>query len=92
MSQHFSDSSVVQQNFQSAVGNVAGRDIIQNNITTVQLLNALDRAVRQSRSIPESQKPTLLHQIRSLIENPYIVGLTTSAIFEGLKALITHGQ
>lgn len=83
---------MVHQKFHAAVGNVAGRDIIQNNVTSIQLLQVLETAVKHSGSIPEPQKPGLLQRIRSLMEEPYIAGHATSAIFEGLKAIFTQGQ
>jgi len=83
---------VVHQNFNAAVENVAGRDIIQNNVTSIQLLHVLEMAVQRSSTIPEPQKAGLLQRIRSMMEEPYISGLATSAIFEGLKSLITQGQ
>jgi hypothetical protein len=86
------DSTVVQQNFHGSVGNVAGRDFTQNNITSVQLLLVLETAVKQAANIPEQEKPRLLQRIRGLMEEPYISGLATSAIFEALKAVITHWQ
>jgi hypothetical protein len=92
LAQDYSDSNVVHQNFHAAVENVAGRDIIQNNVTSLQLLHVLETAVQRSGTIPEPQKAGWLHQLRSLTENPYISGLATSAIFEGLKAIITQGQ
>ena len=91
MSKDSSDSNVVHQNFHAAVENVAGRDIIQNNVTSIQLLRVIEAAVKYSDTIPEPQKPGLLDQLRSLAENPYISGLATSAIFEGVKAVFTQG-
>ena len=76
----------------AAVGNVAGRDIVQNNVTSIQLLHILETAIECSHTIPEPQKPGLLQQLRSLSENPFISGLATSAIVEGLKAALTQGQ
>jgi hypothetical protein len=92
LAQDSNDSNVVHQNFHSAVGNVAGRDFIQNNVTSIQLLQVLETAVKHSGNIPEPQRAGLLQRIRSLMEEPYISRLATSAIFEALKALITHGQ
>ncbi|MBV9039222.1 MAG: hypothetical protein JO182_32355 [Acidobacteriaceae bacterium] len=95
MSQNSDDSNVVHQNFHAAVGNVAGRDInqnnVQNNVTSTQILHVLERAIERSNTIPELQKPGLLQQVRNLAGNPYISGLATSALYEGLKALFTQG-
>ena len=85
-------SNVVHQSFHASVENVAGRDIIQNNVTSIQLLHVLETTVERSNTIPELQKAGLLQRLRSLMEEPYISGLATSAIFEGLKAVLTQGQ
>lgn len=50
--------------------NVAGRDIIQNHLTSVNILQVLETAVRESAAIPEPQKNGLLDQIGSLANNP----------------------
>jgi hypothetical protein len=80
-------STSINQNFHAPVRNVAGRDIIQN-ITSIHVLRALERAVTQSATIPEPQKAGLLQRIRSLVEEPYISGLATSAIYEALKSVL----
>lgn len=92
LAENSNDSHVVHQNFHSTVGNVAGRDFIQNNVTSIQLLQVLETAVKHSGNIPEPERAGLLQRIRSLMEEPYIAGLATSAIFEVLKALIMQGQ
>ena len=92
MAENSNDSNVVHQSFHSTVGSVAGRDFIQNNVTSIQLLQVLETALKHSVNIPEPQRAGLLQRIRSLMEEPYISGLATSAIFEALKALITQGQ
>lgn len=92
MTQDSNDSNRVHQNFHAAVGTVAGRDIIQNNVTSVNLLHVLETVIQQSGAIPEPPKIGLLHQLRSLAENPYVSGLATSAIYEGLKAFFSQGQ
>ncbi|MBV9085211.1 MAG: hypothetical protein JOZ62_21250 [Acidobacteriaceae bacterium] len=92
MADNLTDSNVVHQNFHAAVGNVAGRDIIQTNVTSIQLLRVLEMAVEHSATIPDREKAGLLRQLRVLAQNPYISGLATSAIFEGLKAVLTQGQ
>jgi hypothetical protein len=88
LGQDSNDSNVVRQNFHAPVENVAGRDIIQNNVTSIQLLQVLETAVKQSGTIPEPQKTGLLHQLRTLAENPYICALATGTIVEGLKFFI----
>jgi hypothetical protein len=86
LAQDSNDSNIVHQNFHAAVGKVAGHDIIQTNVTAIDLLQVLETAVQESGAIPEPQKTGLRHRLRSLAENPYVSGLATSAIHEGLKA------
>lgn len=82
-------SSTVNQKFNAPVTNVAGRDIIQTSVTSVNILRVLETAVNKSEAIPESQKAGLIEKIRGLAQNPYISGLATSAIYEGLKSFIS---
>jgi hypothetical protein len=67
------------------VTNVAGRDIIQHNATSVHVLHLLETTVAQSDSIPEPEKTGLLQRICGLIEEPYIAGIASNVIFGGLK-------
>jgi hypothetical protein len=71
--------------------NVAGRDVRHmstTNITVVQLLSALERAVQDSASIPAEEKTSLIDRIRGLALNPYISGLATTGIVELVKAAL----
>lgn len=79
----------VQQNFHAPVGKVAGRDIVETNVTSITLLTVLENAVKQSKDIPEVEKASILEHLRSLATNPYVAGIATSAIFEGMKTLFT---
>ncbi len=82
----------VTQSFHAPVTNVAGRDILQTNITSIHILQALHKAVEASPHIPEANKSGLLRKLRVLIEEPYIAGLATSALYEAMKSVLTHGQ
>lgn len=83
-----SDDSTIRQIFHGPVANVAGRDVVQNNFTSVNVLQVLEQAVQESGAIPEEQKPGLLEQIRNLANNPYLSGLATNVIYDGLKSFI----
>ncbi len=72
--------------------NVAGRDVHEttNHITYVQVLQSLEKRVKEDMSIPEKEKTTLLQKIQSVINSPYVSGIATGAMVEAAKMLLTH--
>jgi hypothetical protein len=79
----------VNQNFHAQVGNVtATGDIIHYHSGAVRLIQVLEQAVENAPEIPEPEKRSLLQRLRAFAEDPYVSGLATSAIYEGIKGLI----
>lgn len=75
----------VIQNFYEKVENLALGDI--NNYSTTIYLNALIKAIEESKEIPEEDKASLIDKIKNIAQNQYIAGIGAAAIFEGIKAL-----
>jgi hypothetical protein len=73
------------QNIGSAF-NVAGRDV-NVNITAVQLLTVLQKAIEADKNIPAEQKASLLQKVGELASNPYVSGLATAGIWDMVKSL-----
>ncbi len=80
---------VPTQTFNGPVGNVTGSgDIIHYHSGAVQLIQVLERAIAMAPQIPDPEKKSLLERLRSFADNPYVSGLASSAIFEGVKGLV----
>jgi hypothetical protein len=79
----------VQQNFHGAVGNVAGRDVVQQNPTFIAVLAGIQKTVEQSANIPEADKPGILEHLKLLAANPWVAGIASGEIVEGLKKLFS---
>ena len=77
----------VEQNFHGPVRNVAGRDIIQN-LTSTNLLTALQTTVEHSPSIPEADKASIIGHLKSLLANPYVIAIASGGIVEAIKAML----
>ena len=71
------------------VGKLAGRDIVETNITAVSLIEGLEKAVANASNIPAQEKTGILEKLRDLKDNPYLVSIGSGAILEILKSLIT---
>lgn len=78
----------INQNFHGDVENVAGRDISITNITADVYLHALQRAIADSKDIPQENKNDLIQKIVELKDNPYIISLSSAAVFESIKVLL----
>lgn len=77
------------QIFQGPVTNVAGRDVnIQNTeISATLILQAIAQTVKESQSIPDAEKSTIIERLGSLARNQYVAGLSTAAIYDLLKGI-----
>lgn len=78
---------VIEQHFHGPIENFALGDI--NNYQTNIYLNALIQAIEESEEIPTSDKEKLIKKIKEIANNPYVAGLGTTAIIEGIKILTT---
>ena len=79
---------LIHQEFHGEVGNVSGRDITINNVTTTIYLNALEDAIAKSDDIPDNKKTNLIQKIRQLKNDPMVKNLSTVFITEAIKHLL----
>jgi hypothetical protein len=82
--------SQVTWNIGSA-GNVAGRDISGvaiaiGQLTLKEVLEMTIQRVTEDASIPDSEKKHLIERIQGFLNNPYVSGLATTAIWELMKS------
>jgi hypothetical protein len=77
----------INQNFYGNVGNIATGDI--NNYNINLYLNALEKVIEDSDSIPPEEKKNLIGKIRDVAKNPYVSSISSSLIVEAIKALST---
>lgn len=95
--QHFygSASNVAGRDLHQRIGsqnvNVAGGNIVDNRNTTslADILEVIRNIVEQTPEIPEVQKPTILGHVKSLLSNPYVVGIVSGEIVETIKHLLS---
>ncbi len=75
----------ITQIFQGDIENFASGDI--NTYNTNIYLNALIKAIEESKEIPEEDKKSLIDKIKDIANNPYVSGISSGLIVEGIKAL-----
>lgn len=73
---------------QGNVERIALGDMIEHNLTFVSILNSIGDAIKRAPEIPDHEKQPILDKLRSLAENPWIVGLGSGALLESIKAAI----
>lgn len=60
-------------------------DYMQKKGYAIACLNILEEAVIKDAQIPEEEKKSLVRKIRALSEDPYMVGIGSGLIIEGVK-------
>lgn len=57
-----------------------------NYYNTTIYLNALIRAIDESKDIPPEDKKNLSDKVKEIVNNPYVSGISAGLIVEGLKS------